>query len=61
MDSREGQQVKSREKEKIKTSLKFALIGNLSMKNYRISLSLLIKKIEELVIRKGQTQRRRLR
>ena len=61
MDSREGQQVKSREKEKIKNSLKFALIGNLSMKNYRISLSLLIKKIEELVIRKGQTQRRRLR
>lgn len=61
MDSREGQQVKSREKEKIKNSLKFALIGNLSMKNYRISLSLLLKKIEELVIRKGQTQRRRLR
>ena len=61
MDSREGQQVKSREKEKIKNYLKFALIGNLSMKNYRISLSLLIKKIEELVIRKGQTQRRRLR
>ena len=59
MDSREGQQVKSREKEKIKNSLKFALIGNLSMKNYRISLSLLLKKIEELVIRKGQTQRRR--
>lgn len=61
MDSREGQQVKSREKEKIKNSLKFALIGNLSMKNYRISLSLLLKKIEELVIRKGRTQRRRLR
>lgn len=61
MDSRERQQVKSREKEKIKNSLKFALIGNLSMKNYRISLSLLFKKIEELVIRKGQTQRRRLR